>query len=348
MKKIKVAVCGGSGYVGAELLRLLGNHGGVEVTAVTSERSTDKSPWDLHRNLYNYRDLKFEPLDKEALLKKADVFMLALPHAASQEAVDYFFSKGKRVIDLSADFRLRDAAVYEKWYKTPHSYQGTLKKAVYGLAELYRAKIRKTRLVAVPGCYPTSAILGLAPALKAGIVDTKGISVDSKSGTSGAGRKADLAYAFCEVNEGFKAYGVCVHRHTPEIEQELSVAAGADVVLNFTPHLLPVDRGIISTMYAPMKKKMSTPDVLKIYNKAYAGEQFVEVLPEGEYPNILHVRGTNLCRIGLAVNERTGTLIVVSAIDNLIKGAAGQAVQCMNIMSGFDEAEALSKVAICP
>lgn len=348
-QKVKVAICGGSGYTGAELLRLLALHPYVQVTAVTSEKSVNKSVAELFAHLQSYSHLKFEALNKEALLHKADVFFLALPHSSSAEAGDYFFSKGKKVIDLSADFRLEDPAVYEQWYKTKHHYGQTLKNAVYGLPEIYRLQIKSAQLVANPGCYPTCAILGLAPALKHQIIDAGSIIIDAKSGTSGAGRKAEIAYSFCEVNEGFKAYGIGVHRHTPEIEQELSKLAGRDVVINFTPHLVAMDRGILATMYARLADRAySTEEVLEIYKRFYENEQFVRVLPEDTFPNAKSVRASNYCHIGLKVIKRTNTLIVVSAIDNLVKGASGQAIQNLNIMLGFDEATALNAEPVVP
>ncbi|MBZ0157882.1 MAG: N-acetyl-gamma-glutamyl-phosphate reductase [Alphaproteobacteria bacterium] len=345
---IRAAICGGSGYTGAELLRILLLHPGVEITAVTSEQSAGKKVTDLFPHLHRYSSLRYEPLNKEALLDKADVFFMALPHSASQEAVDFFYRRGKRVVDLSADYRLSDASVYEEWYKTPHHYKETLGDAVYGLPELHRERIVKAGLVANPGCYPTSAILGLAPVLREGIIDPSTLVIDSKSGTSGAGRKADVSVSYCEVNEGFKAYGLAVHRHTPEIEQELSAVAGSRVVLNFTPHLVPMDRGILSTMYGTLRKDMDTAAVLALYRETYATEPFVNVLEENTYPNAKNVRGSNYCEIGIKVNKRTNTLIVVSAIDNLVKGASGQAVQNMNIMMGFGETAALESLALFP
>jgi len=344
----KVCICGGSGYTGIELLRILSHHPEVVVTGVTSEKSAGKRVADVFPHLACYRDLVYEPLDKEKLLDKAEIFFLALPHGASQEAVHFFFSKNKKVIDLSADYRLSDPAVYEKWYDTSHAFVPTLKKAVYGLPELYRKRIRKARLVANPGCYPTGAILGLFPAIKAELVDVSSIIIDSKSGTSGAGRKADIAVAFCEVNEGFKAYAVGTHRHTPEIEQEISLLSGRTIRVNFTPHLLPVDRGILTTIYAPPAKKFTTEQIVKTYCQAYKNEPFIRVLDYGKYPNIKNVRGTNFCEIGLKLNERTQTLIIVTAIDNLVKGASGQAVHNMNIMMGFEETTALDTLALYP
>ena len=348
LKKLKVAICGASGYTGIELLRILALHPDVEITAVTSERSAGKKVHEVFPFLAAYKHLVFEPMDREKLLQKADLFFLALPHGVSQEAVHYFFSKGKRVIDLSADYRISDAKTYAEWYGLLHNHQDTLRKAVYGLPEIYRKKIRKTRLIANPGCYPTSAILGLMPALKNGLIDPATIIIDSKSGTTGAGRKADLGISFCEVNEGFKAYGIATHRHTPEIEQELSSLAGKKVTVNFTPHLLPVDRGILTTIYAKLTRGTDADNVLGLYTKAYASEPFVRLLSKGLYPNIKHVRGTNTCEIGLTVNPRTNTLIIVSAIDNLVKGASGQAVHNMNLMMGFIETQAISQLALFP
>jgi N-acetyl-gamma-glutamyl-phosphate reductase len=264
---IKIAICGGSGYTGIELLRILSGHPDSMITAITSEKSAGKRLAGLFPHLHKYGDLVYEPLNKEKLLDKADVFFLALPHGASQEAVNFFFRNGKKVIDLSADFRLRDPETYKDWYGLPHDFVPTLKKAVYGLPEIYRNKIRKAGLIANPGCYPTGAILGLLPAIKSGLVDLSSIVIDSKSGTSGAGRKADLAVSFCEVNEGFKAYGIGTHRHTPEIEQELSALSGREIIVNFTPHLLPVDRGLLTTTYARLIKKTDTASVLNLYKK---------------------------------------------------------------------------------
>lgn len=345
---LRVFICGGSGYTGGELLRILSQHPKAVVTGVTSQKSAGKSVTELFPHLRKYANLVYEPLQKESILKKADLFFMALPHGESQTAVDYFFRQGKMVIDLSADYRLRDAGVYERWYKVPHAFQATLKKAVYGMPEIYRNKIKKSRLIANPGCYPTGAVLGLLPAIKNRLIDLSFLVIDAKSGTSGAGRKADISVAFCEVNEGFKAYAVGTHRHIPEIEQELSLLAGKDLIVNFTPHLLPVDRGILTTMYARLGKKTSAEAVEKIYRDTFKGEPFVRILPYGLYPNIKNIKGTNYCDIGMKLNERTDTLIVVTAIDNLVKGASGQAVQDMNIMLGFDEKLSLDTLAVYP
>lgn len=345
---LKVAICGGSGYAGAELLRILAFHPKIEVTAVTSEKSAGKRVTDLFPHLYRYSHLIYEPLKKEEVLSKAEIFFLALPHGASQEAVDFFVSKGKRVIDLSADYRIRDAEIYEKWYKTPHRFINTLKQAVYGLPEIYREKIVNSKLISNPGCYPTGSLLGLYPALKNNIIDPDFIVIDSKSGTSGAGRQSDTAYSFCEINEGFKAYGVTTHRHTPEIEQELSAIAKRDIKVNFTPHLVPIDRGILTTIYAKLLKKIDAEVVQKLYSETYRKEPFIRLLDTGSFPNVKNIRGTNLCEIGIAVNKRTDYLIIITAIDNLVKGAAGQAIQNMNIMMGFEETMGIDSIALFP
>ncbi|MFH0932918.1 MAG: N-acetyl-gamma-glutamyl-phosphate reductase [Nitrospirota bacterium] len=345
---LRVAICGGSGYTGGELLRILSHSPSITITAVTSERSAGKSVVDLFPNLHTHSKLIYEPLRAGNIVNKADLFFMALPHGESQEAVDFFFRQGKKVIDLSADYRLKDAKTYQQWYKVEHKFQKTLEKAVYGLPELYRRKISRANLIANPGCYPTGAILGLYPAIKNNLIDVASIVIDSKSGTSGAGRKTEIAFSFCEVNEGFKAYAIATHRHTPEIEQELSAIAGKDIKVNFTPHLAPFDRGILSTIYSRLTKQIDTTKIIEFYKKTYANEPFIKVLEEGRFPNVKNVRGTNLCEIGLMVNKRTHTLIIVTAIDNLMKGASGLAVQNMNIMMGFDEKTALDTVALFP
>jgi N-acetyl-gamma-glutamyl-phosphate reductase len=264
------------------------------------------------------------------------------------EVVPTFLKLGKHVIDLSADYRLRDPKVYGAWYE-PHLNPANLKKAVYGLPEVRRAKIRGARLVANPGCYPTSIILGLAPLLKKGLINTGDIIADSASGVTGAGRSAKVDSLYCEVNEGFRAYGVGgVHRHTPEIEQELSLLAGEDLTVTFTPHLVPMDRGILSTIYAAPRKATTTEKLVRLYEEFYRGEPFVRVLPQGSLPGTAFVRGSNFCDIAPLVDMRTGRIIIVSAIDNLVKGASGQAVQNMNLVCGFPETMGLEGLALFP
>ncbi len=340
---LKTAVLGGSGYTGCELLRLLNDHPEVEVTAVTSERLAGTP---VSSNFLNFRNtsLKFEPLILEKLVKKADLFFLCLPHKTSQETVAFLNNAGKKVIDLSADFRLKSAKVYEEWYQTPHLFSPLLNKAVYGLPEIHRELIKDASIIANPGCYPTSAILGLAPVIGTDFVNTDSVIIDSKSGTSGAGRTPAQPFMFCEVNESVKAYGIAVHRHTPEIEQELTGIAQKDIGIIFTPHLIPMDRGILSTMYVRLKNKISLSDIQKLYNEFYHDEPFVRVLNDGVYPATKAVKGSNFCDISVFMDKRSSdeaTLIIVSAIDNLIKGASGASVQNMNLMYGFEETAGL-------
>ncbi len=349
-KMLKVAVLGGSGYTGGELLRLLNQHPHIKITTVTSERSAGKPVADLFPNLRNCR-LIFEPLSIKNIIKKADLFFLCLPHRTSQESVANIYHAGKKVIDLSADYRLKDEAVYEKWYNIRHSHKDLLKKSVYGLPELYREKIKNSSIIANPGCYPVSIILGLAPIIKKDFTDTDSIIIDSKSGASGAGRNPARQFMFCEVNESLKAYAVSSHRHTPEIEQELTFLSKNNIRIVFTPHLIPIDRGILSTLYVSLKKKVNVSDVLKIYHNFYAKEPFVRILKNGEYPDTKAVRGSNFCDIAVFVDKRNPEkqkLIILSAIDNLIKGASGQAVQNMNVMYGFDETAGLTALPCYP
>jgi N-acetyl-gamma-glutamyl-phosphate reductase len=345
---INVAVVGASGYTGVELLRILHCHPEVAVTCVTSEQSAGKRISDLFPSLRGRCDLVLENLEPVRIAERAELIFTALPHKAAMEVVPTFLKLKKKVVDLSADYRLHDAAEYGKWYE-PHMNPELLGQAVYGLPEIRRAKIAKAQLVANPGCYPTSITLGLAPLLKKGLIDASTIIADSKSGVSGAGRSAKVDNLYCEVNDGFKAYGVGgVHRHIPEIEQELSELAGKPVVISFTPHLVPMDRGILSTIYAALLKKMTAADLVKLYTDFYKGEGFVRVLPEGQFPSTAYVRGSNFCDIGLGFDQRTGRVIVVSAIDNLTKGASGQAVQNMNIVCGFPENLGLEGLGLFP
>jgi N-acetyl-gamma-glutamyl-phosphate reductase len=345
---LKVAIVGASGYTGVELLRILAGHPEVMVSCVTSEQSAGMRVSDLFPSLRGRYDQVLENLEPVRVAEKADLVFTALPHKAAMEVVPTFISLGKRVVDLSADYRLRDAAVYEAWYE-PHLNPGNLELAVYGLPELRRDRIASAQLVANPGCYPTSVILGLAPLLHAGVLDPATIIVDAKSGVSGAGRAAKVDMLYCEVNDGFKAYGVGgVHRHIPEIEQELSLLAGQPVAITFTPHLVPMDRGILSTMYGASVKAVTGDDLADIYGSFYQGESFVRILPPGQFPSTSHVRGSNFIDMGVTVDRRTGRIIVVSAIDNLVKGAAGQAVQNMNIMCGFPEWCGLSGLPLVP
>ncbi len=345
---LTVGICGASGYTGAELLRLLSAHPSVRITVVTSERLAGRPLVEHFPHLKGILEIDFRSIEDPSILKEAELFFLALPHGASQQRVAFFYEKGKYVIDLSADFRLKDPEVYKAWYKIEHTSAELLKHAVYGIPEIYRDSIRGTRLVANPGCYPTAALLGLYPAVKESIVDLEGIVIDAKSGVSGAGRKADVGLSFCEVNEAFRAYAVTTHRHTPEIEEVLSMLAGSEVKVEFTPHLLPVNRGILTTIYCKLKKPLGTEELLALYRDFYKEEPFVRVCDEGIMPDIKNVRGTNYCDIGLKVNTRTGGVIIITAIDNLVKGASGQAIQNMNVMMNFEETAGLKLVAPLP
>lgn len=345
---LNVAIVGASGYTGLELIRLLHCHPEVAVTCLTSEQSAGKPISEVFPTLRGRCGIVLENLEPVRISEKADIIFTALPHKAAMEVVPTFLKLGKRVIDLSADYRLSDPAVYGEWYE-PHINPAGLKKAVYGLPEIRRAKIKGAKLVANPGCYPTSIILGLAPLLKKGLIELSSIIADSASGVTGAGRSAKVDSLYCEVNEGYKAYGVGgAHRHTPEIEQELSLLAGDPLKITFTPHLLPMDRGILSTIYASPKKKISTEILVALYREFYAGEPFVRVLKEGNLPSTAFVRGSNFCDIAPLVDPRTGRIIVVSAIDNLVKGASGQAVQNMNLVCGFPETMGLDGLALFP
>lgn len=345
---LKAAVVGASGYTGVELIRILHNHPEVAVTTVTSEQSAGRRLSDVFPSLCARYDNALEPLDPEKIAQKVDIIFTALPHKAAMAVVPTFLAAGKIVIDLSADFRLHDPAVYAEWYE-PHSSPELLCEAVYGLPELRRETIAGARLIANPGCYPTSIILGLMPLLKAGLIDTASIIADSKSGVSGAGRGAKVDSLYCEVNEGFKAYGVGgAHRHIPEIEQELSLLAGVKTVISFTPHLVPMDRGILSTVYSLPLNEISPADLHALYEEQYDGEAFVRVMAQGQFPSTAFVRGSNFCDIGVTVDQRSGRIIVVSAIDNLVKGAAGQAVQNMNLVCDFPETMGLELIPLFP
>lgn len=345
---LKVAVVGASGYTGVELLRLLHGHSEVTVSCVTSEQNAGRPVAEIFPTLRGRYAQQLENLEPVRVAEKADLIFTALPHKAAMEVVPTFLKLGKRVVDLSADYRFNDAAVYESWYE-PHLNPELLGQAVYGLPEVRRAEIVPAQLVGNPGCYPTCTILGLQPLLRQGVIDPTTVIVDAKSGVSGAGRGAKVDNLYCEVNEGFKPYGVGgVHRHLPEIEQELSLLAGEQVTISFTPHLVPMDRGILATSYARLAADLSPADLVRLFGEFYAGEPFVRVLPQGSFPSTAHVRGANFCDIGVTVDTRTGRVIVVSAIDNLVKGAAGQAVQNMNLMCGFPETMGLDGLALFP
>lgn len=343
----RVAVIGASGYTGVELLRLLSQHPEAELVSVTSRQYAGQAVGEVFPSLQGSLDLIFEDVDPPALAGRVDLVFTAVPHQTAMEMVPSLLKAGCRVVDLSADFRIRELATYEEWYQA-HTASELLAEAVYGLPELFRSQVPSARLVANPGCYPTSVALALAPLLENQLVDLSSIIVDSKSGTSGAGRAAKVDTLFCEVNEGFKAYSLPRHRHTPEIEQTLGRLAGTDVKISFTPHLLPVSRGILSTCYANLSGQSSLQELYDLYRERYATETFVRLLPKGQLPNISQVNGSNYCDIGLAVDDRTGRVIAVSVIDNLVKGAAGQAIQNMNLMLALPESTGLMLPPVFP
>lgn len=337
---------GATGYAGVELLRILLGHPRVRLTVLTSQQFVGKPIGEVYPSLAGRIDLVLEPIDIGRTASRFDLAFTSLPHGASMEVVAALVESGKRVIDLSADFRLQDPDVYRKWY-SPHKAPHLLDRTVYGLAEIHRRLIPKARLVAVPGCYPTGAILGLAPLFAEKIVRGN-VVIDAKSGVTGAGRTSEVEFSFSEVNENFKAYHVGVHRHTPEIEQELSRMAKGPVSVLFTPHLVPMSRGILSTMYVELKKSGGAEKLNRIYRDFYRSDPFVRLLPSGSFPQTKEVRGSNDCAIGFRYDARVDRLVVITAIDNLVKGAAGQAVQDMNLMYGFSEVEGLRGPALVP
>jgi N-acetyl-gamma-glutamyl-phosphate reductase len=345
---IKVSIIGATGYTGAELVRILHSHPEVELTALTT-RSYVGMPFDrIYPHLHKYNQLVCEEMNFPKLFKDSDVIFVALPHGHAMPVALEAARLGKKIVDLGADFRLDDYRLYEQWYKVEHEARKLLGSAAYGLPEVNREKIKQSSLVANPGCYPTSAILALAPLLKHRLIDTGSIVIDSKSGVSGAGRGLALGTHFCEVNENFKAYNIAVHRHTPEIEQELSRIAGEQITVTFSPHLLPITRGILSTVYAKLITQAGKDKIREAYLDYYKDEFFVRVLPDGTLPQTKWVSGTNHCDIGLTLDSRTGRVIVTSAIDNLVKGASGQAVQNMNIICGLPEDTGLAGPGLYP
>ena len=345
---INVGIIGASGYTGAELARILCNHPEVRITAATSRQNAGRPLSEIFPSLRGKVDIICENLSVTELCEKADFFFTAVPHKTAMDLVPDLLAAGVKVVDLSADFRLRDVLVYEEWYQA-HSSSQFLNEAVYGLPELYRNDIGGCRLVANPGCYPTSIILGLAPLLKAGAIEVQTIIADSKSGTTGAGRAAQTGSLFCEVHDGFRPYKVGrAHRHTPEIEQELTVLAGGEVRISFTPHLLPISRGILSTVYASLVPGFDREAIDTLYRNHYQNEPFIRLLGEDSFPATQYVRGSNFCDISYKIDPMTSRIIVMSAIDNVVKGASGQAVQNMNLMMGFEETAGLGIVPIFP
>ena len=348
MNKIKVAIIGATGYVGQELFRILYSHPYVEVTKVTSVSYIGKKYSDIYQNFNGLTELECIEDDTEKIAEECDVMFIALPHGIASKKITKNILDKCKVIDIGADFRIKDKSVYEKWYGVEHFGEDVLKEAVYGLCEIYAEKVKKARLVANPGCYTTCSILSLYPLVKEGLIDTNTIVIDAKSGVTGAGRKLDLGTSYCECNESIKAYKIASHRHTPEIEQELSIAAGKNINLIFTPHLTPMNRGILATCYAKLNDKVDYETIKNAYLKYYKDKYFIRLLKEGIFPETNRVKGSEFVDIGFTIDERTNSVIVIGAIDNLIKGAAGQAVQNMNLMFGFDEKTSLDNAGMFP
>ena len=350
---IRAGIIGSTGYAGGELVRILLGHKDVEIKWYGSRSYIDKKYASVYQNMFQLVDDVCKDDNMEQLAKEVDVIFTATPQGLCASLVnDEILSKVK-VIDLSADFRIKDVKTYEEWYKIEHKSPQYIDEAVYGLCEINREKVKQARIVANPGCYPTCSTLSIYPLLKEDLIDGNTIIIDAKSGTSGAGRGAKVDNLYCEVNENIKAYGVAGHRHTPEIEEQLSYAAGYPITLNFTPHLVPMNRGILATEYATLKKKpdgtLPTYDEIKaVYDKYYANEKFVRVLKKGVCPETKWVEGSNYVDVNFVIDERTGRIIMMGALDNLVKGAAGQAVQNMNLLFGFDEAEGLNMVPMFP
>ncbi len=338
----------GDGYTAAELLRILALHPAVEPVAVLSTENVGRPIVALYPHLNGLSDLICEESDLRQLIGRCEVVFLALPHGISMDLVPPLLKAGIKCIDLGADFRLKDASLYEEYYELHHSEAGLLQESVYGLPELYREEIAKARLIANPGCFPTGAIVPLAPLLRAGVIENEGLIVDAKTGVSGAGRTLRQSSHFCEVNEGITAYGVGTHRHGAEIAQELSFAAGTQVEMIFTPHLVPMSRGILTTSYARLKTGIKAEQVRATLQDYYHKERFVNILPAGTMPSTKWVYGSNYIHIGLYVNPKSRRVVLVSAIDNLNRGASGQAVQNLNLMSGYPEHEALAAPGIFP
>ncbi len=341
---IKVGIVGGTGYTGVELLRLLARHPQVELTAITSRKEAGMKVADMFPNLRGRVGLAFST-PEEAGLEKCDVVFFATPNGVAMQQARSLLDAGVKVIDLAADFRIKDIKEWEAWYKMEHACPDLVSEAVYGLPEVNREAIRKARLIANPGCYPTATQLGFLPLIENGLVDTSHLVADCKSGVSGAGRKAETHILFAEAADNFKAYAVPGHRHLPEIRQGLSLAAGHKVELTFVPHLTPLIRGIHATLYA---KLTADADLQALYEKRYANEPFVDVLPAGSHPETRSVRGANVCRIALHRPQGSNVVVVLSVIDNLVKGAAGQAVQNMNLLFGFPEATAIDDIGLLP
>lgn len=345
---IKVGIIGATGYAGGELVRILTGHKDAEIKWYGSRSYIDKKYADVYQNMFQIVDAVCMDDNMEELASRVDVIFTATPQGLCASLVNEDILSKTKIIDLSADFRLKDAEVYEEWYKLEHKSPQFIEEAVYGLCEVNREDVKNARLVANPGCYTTCSILTAYPLAKEGLIDMDTLIIDAKSGTSGAGRGAKVPNLYCEVNENMKAYGVATHRHTPEIEEQLGYASGKEVVINFTPHLVPMNRGILATEYAKLTKDVTWEEVKAVYDKYYANEKFVRVLEKDVYPETKWVEGSNYVDIGFKIDPRTNRIIMMGAIDNLVKGAAGQAVQNMNLIFGLPESEGLDLVPMFP
>ena len=345
---IKVGIIGATGYAGGELVRILMGHKDAEIKWYGSKSYVDQKYADVYRNMFQIVDAKCMDDNMEELADQVDVIFTATPQGLCASLVNEEILSKTKIIDLSADFRLKDVNVYEEWYKIEHKAPQYIDEAVYGLCEINRDLVKSARIVANPGCYTTCSILTAYPLAKEGLIDMSTLIIDAKSGTSGAGRGAKLPNLYCEVNDNIKAYGVATHRHTPEIEEQLGYASGEKVVLNFTPHLVPMNRGILATEYATLKKKVTYEEVKAVYDQYYAKEKFVRVLDRDVCPETKWVEGSNYVDIGFKIDPRTNRIIMMGAIDNLVKGAAGQAVQNMNLLFGLPEDEGLELVPMFP
>ncbi len=345
---IKVGIIGSTGYAGAELVRILLAHREAEIKWYGSRSYIDKKYAEVYQNMFQLTDEICKGEDINQLAAEVDVIFTATPQGLCASLVNEDVLSKTKVIDLSADFRIKDVKTYEEWYKIEHKSPKFIEEAVYGLCEINRDKVKEARLIANPGCYPTCSFLSIYPLLKERLIDPSTIIIDAKSGTSGAGRGAKVDNLYCEVNENIKAYGVAVHRHTPEIEEQLSYAADENVIINFTPHLVPMNRGILVTAYASLKKSVTYSEVKMVYDKYYADEKFVRVLNKDVCPQTKWVEGSNYVDVNFKIDSRTNRIIMMGAMDNLVKGAAGQAVQNMNIMFGLNESEGLELVPMFP
>ena len=345
---IKAGILGATGYAGQELVRILYHHPEVEIKVLSSNKHNSQIYNSIYGNFNKICEMKCEEIELETIANHLDVIFLSLPHGVTSKLLSDSILKNVKIIDLSADFRLKSEDVYEEWYKIKHNNKDLLNQAVYGLSEWKRKQIKKSRLVANPGCYPTCALLCLLPLIKEGILEADSIIIDAKSGVSGAGRSLNLATHFSECNESIKAYNVTSHRHTPEIEQQLSELYGNEISVTFTPHLIPMNRGILCTCYGNLKNSFSYDEIEQFYEKYYQNEFFIRLTKKGVFPETKWTKGSNYCDIGFTLNKSAGKIIIIGAIDNLVKGAAGQAVQNMNLMFNLGENMGLKSIPMYP